>query len=435
MPESTRLNATNATNATREEPLADRAAPKDSSSAWSASSSMSAALGFAPVIAEIARTAAERELAHRLPHEEIAKLKALGFGALRLPADAGGRGLTLTAMFTVARDIAAADSNIAHAFRNHLFLVEKALRHDEHPFHAHVLTLTRQHKTVGLSFAETDNPGAGARPSKILTTLEWQDARGSYTGSGKKVYATGNLYNDAFTGIAVESRHSKTVQYVVDRGPGVGDRDDWLGFGQRLTGSGTATFDKVTIPATQVFPVDPPPHDGAAPWGYAFHQVYLTNCIAGIVRRVVSDGVGVLRGRGRNFYHGTAERPSDEPALQALLGRMRAYAASVEATIDRAIAALQHAWDSYGTAQEYDAVLASSLSAAEAKVVIDDLAPQIASWLIDLGSGSAVSRNAGLDRHWRNIKVIASHNPRVYKEALLGQNLLNGRLPPTGAFF
>ena len=70
-----------------------------------------------------------------------------------------------------------------------------------------------------------------------------------------------------------------------------------------------------------------------------------------------------------------------------------------------------------------------------AKVVIDDLAPQIANWLIDLGSGSVVSQNSGLDRHWRNIKVIASHNPRLYKERLLGQNLLSGRLPPTGAFF
>jgi len=438
MLESTYLNATkatNAVNASREKSFIDRSAPKDSPTAWKVSSSLSTALGFAPVIAEIARTAVERENAHRLPHEAIAHLKALGFGALRLPSVAGGKGLSLTQMFDVARDIAAADSNVAHAFRNHLFLVEKALRHHEHPFHAKVLALTRQHKTVGLSFTETDNPRAGARPSKVLTTLEWQEARGSYTGSGKKLYATGNLYNDAFAGIAVESRHGKTVQYVVDRGPGVGDSDDWSGFGQRLTGSGTATFDNVVIPATHVFPVDPPPHEGAAPWGYTFHQVYLTNCIAGIVRRVVSDGVDVLRARGRNFYHGAAEQPSDEPALQALLGRMRAYAACVEATMDRSIAALQYAWDSYGTPQEYDAVLAASFSAAEAKVVIDDLAPQIASWLIDLGSGSAVSRHAGLDRHWRNIKVISSHNPRVYKEALLGQNLLNGRLPPTGAFF
>jgi alkylation response protein AidB-like acyl-CoA dehydrogenase len=398
-------------------------------------SPLSATLGFAETLANIALTAAERERNHRLPHEEIAVLKALGFGALRLPVEAGGRGVSLSALLLVARDVAAADSNIAHAFRNHLWQVEAALRRQDHPFHAHILELTRQKKTVGLGFADSDAVAAGARPSQVLSRLEWDEARHAYIGSGAKVYATGNLYNDAFAGLAVESREGRTVQYVLDRGQGVGNDDDWQGFGQRMTGSGTARFDTVTVLATHVYPTDPPRTDEAAPWGYTFHQVYLTNCIAGIVRRIALDAVEVLRARGRNFYHGDAAHPTDEPVLQTLLGRIRAYAASVEATADRAVTALQHAWDHYGTADEYDSTLAATLSAAEAKVVIDDLAPQIASWLIDLGSGSVVSRVGALDRHWRNIKVIASHNPRLYKERLLGQNLLTGQLPPTGAFF
>ena len=398
-------------------------------------SPLSATLGFGPVIDHIASTAAQREHQHRLPHEEIAQLKQLGFGALRLTGDAGGRGVSLSDLLVVARDIAAADSNIAHAFRNHLWHVEAALRHRDHPFHAHVLDLARHKKTIGVSFADTDAVAAGARPSQVLSRLEWDEARQAYRGSGAKVYATGNLYNDAFVGLAVESRAGRTVQYVLERGPGVGTDDTWQGFGQRLTGSGTATFDAVTVPAAHVYAIDPPRTGTVAPWGYTFHQVYLTNCIAGIVRRVALDAVEVLRARGRNFYHGEAERPADEPVLQALLGRIRAYAASMEATADRAVAALERAWHSYATRDEYDTTLAATLAAAEAKVVLDELAPQIASWLIDLGSGSVVSRVGALDRHWRNIKVIAAHNPRLYKERLLGQHLLNGQLPPSGAFF
>ncbi|MDR5739235.1 MULTISPECIES: acyl-CoA dehydrogenase family protein [unclassified Caballeronia] len=398
-------------------------------------SDVSAALGFSQAIGDIAATAAERERLHRLPHDEIAKLKALGFGALRLPSDAGGHGLSLRDMLAVARDVAAADSNIAHAFRNHLWQVEAALRRRDHPFHARVLALTGQGKTLGLGFVDSDVTAAGARPTKVLSRLEWDASRDVYVGSGDKVYATGNLYNDAFTGVAVESRAGRTVQYVLERGPGVGDDDDWQGFGQRLTGSGTARFRNVAIPAAQLYPADPPKSDEAAPWGYTFHQVYLTNCIAGIARRVALDATDALRARGRNFYHGDAAHPADEPVLQSMLGRIRAYAASVEAIADRAVDALQRAWDAYGTRGEYDATLAATLAASEAKVVIDDLAPQIAGWLIDLGSGSVVSRIGALDRHWRNIKVIASHNPRLYKERLLGQNLLTGQLPPTGAFF
>jgi alkylation response protein AidB-like acyl-CoA dehydrogenase len=398
-------------------------------------SPLSATLGFAGTIAHIASTAAERERNHRLPHEEIAMLKELGFGALRLPDDAGGRGVSLSELFVVARDVAAADSNIAHAFRNHLWQVEAALRRRDHPFHAHVLDLTSKKKTIGLSFTDSDAVAAGARSSQVLSRLEWDEARHAYIGSGEKVYATGNLYNDAFVGLAVESREGRTVQYVLDRGQGVSDDNDWQGFGQRLTASGTAKFHAVIVPATHIYPTDPPRTEEAAPWGYTFHQVYLTNCIAGIVRRIALDAVEVLRARGRNFYHGDAAHPANEPVLQALLGRIRAYAASVEATADRAVATLQRASESYGTADEYDTTLAATFAASEAKVVIDDLAPQIASWLIDLGSGSVVSRVGALDRHWRNIKVIASHNPRLYKERLLGQNLLTGQLPPTGAFF
>ncbi|MEX3845691.1 acyl-CoA dehydrogenase family protein [Paraburkholderia sp. BR10882] len=398
-------------------------------------SPLSAALGFSEAIIGIAATAAQREREQRLPHEEIATLKALGFGALRLPADDGGRGLSLSELFAVARDVAAADSNIAHALRNHFWQVEAALKQRALPFHAHVLDLVRQRKTIGLSFVESDATAAGARPSRVLSRLEWDERKQVYLGSGDKVYATGNLYNDAFIGVAVESRANTTVQYVLERAEGVSDEDDWLGFGQRLTGSGTARFRDVVVKVEHVYAPDPPKAPEAAPWGFTFHQIYLTNCIAGIVRRVVLDAVEVLRGRKRNFYHGGAAHPADEPALQALLGRIRAYAASIEASADRAVRALQRALDSEGTNEEYAATLAATLAASEAKVVIDDLAPQVASWLIDLGSGSVVSSVGALDRHWRNIKVIASHNPRLYKERLLGQNLLTGQLPPTGAFF
>ncbi|WP_277183847.1 acyl-CoA dehydrogenase family protein, partial [Caballeronia sp. BR00000012568055] len=82
-------------------------------------STLSAEYGFAEIIQEIAATAADRERSHRLPYEEIGSLKAQGFGALRLPVKDGGRGASLRELFVVARDIAAADSNIAHAFRNH----------------------------------------------------------------------------------------------------------------------------------------------------------------------------------------------------------------------------------------------------------------------------------------------------------------------------
>jgi hypothetical protein len=34
-----------------------------------------------------------------------------------------------------------------------------------------------------------------------------------------------------------------------------------------------------------------------------------------------------------------------------------------------------------------------------------------------------------LDRHWRNARTLASHNPRVYKARILGDWLINDKDP------
>ncbi|AWT55460.1 putative acyl-CoA dehydrogenase [Mycolicibacterium smegmatis MKD8] len=57
-------------------------------------------------------------------------------------------------------------------------------------------------------------------------------------------------------------------------------------------------------------------------------------------------------------------------------------------------------------------------------------------WLL-FETGGATSARTGLDldRHWRNARTLASHNPDSYKLRYLGDHLLNGATPPTGSFF
>ncbi|MFX5464571.1 monooxygenase, partial [Acinetobacter baumannii] len=43
---------------------------------------------------------------------------------------------------------------------------------------------------------------------------------------------------------------------------------------------------------------------------------------------------------------------------------------------------------------------------------------------------SAAKRGQGLDRHWRNARTISSHNPRIYRERILGDFAVNGTPPP-----
>ncbi len=401
------------------------------------------ALGLEALFQQIAEEAPRRDVERDHPHDRIVSLKQAGFGRLRLSTQLGGAGLALTELFAVVQDLALADPNVAHAFRNHFFAVEEALRAPDEPLHARLLHEAAQGRTFGLGFGVAPVQRAG-EVGEVNGMLNWVEDQGAYFGSGTKGYSTGNLYADWLLGPAHEHRKGRKgseatedalVRYLVStQAPGVDLTDDWSGFGQKLTGSGTTRFEQARIEAGDVYPNPAAPeHNGT--WLFTFHQIYLTTVIAGICRRVQADAVDLLRRRSRNYYHGQAVEPRHEPVLQAHLGRLSAQAAATEALVRRAAQALEKAFDAYGTPEASGLTQEATFQAIEAKIIADSLAPQIAGSLLDLGSGSVVTVEGALDRHWRNIKVIAAHNPRLYKERLLGDHLLNGTLPPTGAYF
>jgi len=45
------------------------------------------------------------------------------------------------------------------------------------------------------------------------------------------------------------------------------------------------------------------------------------------------------------------------------------------------------------------------------------------------GGASALQEDRRLDRHWRNARTLASHNPTIYKGRVVGDHLLNGARP------
>ncbi|MEO9337804.1 acyl-CoA dehydrogenase [Mesorhizobium sp. SB112] len=393
-------------------------------------------LGLDTLFAEFADGAAARDVARQPIFEETAALKARGFGAVRIAPESGGRGITLPELFALARDLAYADPNIAHVFRNHFFAVEQHLKTPTDSFSSDILDLAGQGRMFGVAFSEAGKGPAGGRGQIPGATLNWSEADGVYRVSGKKIYSTGNLYADHLFASAVDGRTGKVMQFFVSTAaPGVKLDDDWDGFGQKLTGSGTTIFDEVEVRPKDLFEQPQPGANEPYLYGYTFHQIYLTTVISGIVTRILQDALDLVRARGRNFYHALAERPADEPEIQAVIGRIAAYRAAILAVVDRAIAALDLAWANAQTSDAEALSIAASIAAAEAKVVTDEVAANLAGLLLDVASGSAVSTEKALDRHWRNLKVIAAHNPRIYKERVLGDHYLNGTPPPTGAFF
>jgi len=140
--------------------------------------------------------------------------------------------------------------------------------------------------------------------------------------------------------------------------------------------------------------------------------------------------------RAEPFAHAAAERPAEDPLLQEVVGEMVSAAYAAEATVLRAAEAQDAEADSVADGLP-DPALAdqASLEAAQAKVVVDELALRATARLFDLGGASATKRQKNLDRHWRNVRTLSTHNPLLYKAQAIGDTALNGAPLPPNWFF
>ncbi|MGO7983412.1 monooxygenase, partial [Rhizobium johnstonii] len=79
--------------------------------------------------------------------------------------------------------------------------------------------------------------------------------------TGTKYYTTGSIYADWIHLAALDGDQRVAVTVSANH-PGVRSLDDWDGFGQALTGSGTTTFAGVPVEPEDIVP----PVDDAARW-------------------------------------------------------------------------------------------------------------------------------------------------------------------------
>lgn len=382
------------------------------------------------LIQAIAVDAEARERRDVPARQAIDLIRSARLGAFRLPQSQGGGGASLPDLFGLVIDLAEADSNIPHILRNHFGFVEKALRTPGNARYRRWLDHVRDGRLIGLGASElgTQNIGDFRGDTRL-------DPKGEgFVLNGTKYYSTGNFYSDFIAvNASTPDGRSASAFIPVDRA-GVDVADDWDGIGQRLTASGTTTLSDVAVDKDDVLFIAE--EDVALPFQATFAQLYLTAIIAGILRSVVTDASGLVKRRDRNYYHAVASRPADDPLLQQTIGRLASVAYVAEATVLRAADALGQAFQSAIDGRlDRDLFTEAALRTAKSKVVIDELALGAANQLFEVGGASAAKQSQRLDRHWRNIRTISSHNPISYKARALGDHVVNGTPLPSASFF
>lgn len=382
----------------------------------------SLAARFRPVFARIRAGAVAREGERDLPYAAIGWLKKARFGALRVPEAEGGFGASLPDLFGLLAELAEADSNLPQALRNHFGFAEDTVGSPAGPRRTHWIERLAAGDLFGGAWSETGPATVGT----FATRIHRSGARWGLT--GKKDYTTGSLFADWIDVVGTGESGEETSVVVPAKAPGVEVIDDWDGFGQRLTASGTALFEDA--PAIG----EPLPTAERFPYGPAFFQAVHLATLTGIARAAAGEVARAVRTRNRTYSHASGARPSADPQVLQVVGRVHGLAYAAGAINGQAAQAVQRAYEAriagLPEAESHAINIAAEIELAQAQSVLTGLVLDAGTILFDALGASATRRGLALDRHWRNARTIASHNPRIFKDRVVGDYAVNGTEPP-----
>ncbi|MFT4044005.1 MAG: acyl-CoA dehydrogenase family protein [Gordonia sp. (in: high G+C Gram-positive bacteria)] len=370
---------------------------------------------FAPVFARIAAGAIEREADRKLAFDEVAWLKELRFGALRVPVEFGGYGASVRQLFGLLVDLAAAESNLPQALRVHWAFVEDQRLAADAAIRERWLRAVAEGTLVGNAITE---PGVGASDRyRTTVTADGND----WIVTGTKYYSTGSLYADHI--LVAGDKDGERVSVLVDaNAPGVTQHDDWDGFGQRLTASGTTEFNDVRVSGDRLLGEG----YGVAGRTYATSYLQLVQLavLAGIAQRALDDTVAWVRERTRTFTHATADLPREDPLVQQVIGRLSAAAYTARTLVLDVASTLDEVLD--GGATDERLLDRAEFDVARAQQTVISVVLDATTQLFEVGGASITREGPRLDRHWRNARTISAHNPLIFKLRAIGDRELNG---------
>ncbi|MGK3115495.1 SfnB family sulfur acquisition oxidoreductase [Candidatus Pantoea formicae] len=377
------------------------------------------ALQVAHELADTFRSgAARRDRTRELPHAELQRYFQSGLGAVTVPQEYGGIGLSCADLAAIFVLLSAADGSIGQVPQNHFYALE-VLRingNEAQKKRLYAEVLAGIH--LGNALAEFSSSAAHQRSTAITRQPEGLRL------NGDKFYATGALFADRIPTLALADEGKEQLVFVPRYQDGVTVIDDWSGFGQRTTGSGSVQFREVEIAAEDVVPFqtafERPTTVGP------FAQIMHAAVDQGIAREAFDDLLAFVRERARPWPDSGVEQASEDPLTLDRIGRLAARLSAGDAL-------LTIAGDAVDAAQRDSSaenVALASVEVAKARAWTTDVSLEAGNLLFELGGSRSSLREHNLDRHWRNARTHTLHDPVRWKYPAIGNYLLNGVLPP-----
>lgn len=376
------------------------------------------ALEIAHALAEQFKSnAVQRDAQRILPFQEIEAYSQSGLWAITVPKQYGGAEVSSLTVAKIIALMSGVDGSIGQIPQNHFYALEvlrnTGTEQQKQKLYAEVLQGAR----FGNALAEFKTKNATQKQTAITPTEH------GFVVNGEKFYCTGSLFANRIPTLVKDHENREFLAFIARESEGLELIDDWSGFGQRTTGSGTVKFNNVQVAAEDIIPFDT-----------AFSQATLVGPFAQIMHAAIETGIAraafeetLHRVRqARPWIDSGVDQATADPLILFELGRIVADVRASEVLLKQAARSIDAA-KPQPTAHN---IAKASLDVAKVRAHSTETALKASSKLIELAGSRGSQREDGLDRFWRNARVHTLHDASRWKYYFIANHLLNGVLPP-----
>lgn len=365
--------------------------------------------------------AVSRDTARELPFEEIEAFSQSGLWAITVPKQYGGADVSSHTVAKIIALFSGADGSIGQIPQNHFYALE-VLRNtgtntQKQKLYSEVLKGAR----FGNALAEFKTKTAAQKHTQI-TQVTRANKQG-FEVNGEKFYCTGSLFAHRIPTLVRDADNREYLAFIPSDAQGLQRINDWSGFGQKTTGSGTVKFNQVFVDAEDVIGFDRAFSEPTlvGPFAQIMHAAIET----GIARAAFEETLQRVK-QARAWIDANVERADQDPLTIYEIGKVAADVRASEVLLKQAAQSIDAAKPN-PTAEN---IAKASIDVAKVRAHSTETALKASSKLIELAGSRGSQRADGLDRHWRNARVHTLHDASRWKYYFIGNYVLNNILPP-----
>lgn len=376
------------------------------------------ALEIAHALAEQFKSnAVQRDAQRILPFQEIEAYSQSGLWAITVPKQYGGAEVSSLTVAKIIALMSGVDGSIGQIPQNHFYALEVLRNTGTEQQKQKLYTEVLKGARFGNALAEFKTKNATQKQTAITPTEH------GFVVNGEKFYCTGSLFAHRIPTLVKDHENREFLAFIARESEGLELIDDWSGFGQRTTGSGTVKFNNVQVATEDIIPFDT-----------AFSQATLVGPFAQIMHAAIETGIAraafeetLHRVRqARPWIDSGVDQATADPLILFELGRIVADVRASEVLLKQAARSIDAAKPQPTAAN----IAKASLDVAKVRAHSTETALKASSKLIELAGSRGSQREDGLDRFWRNARVHTLHDASRWKYYFIANHLLNGVLPP-----